>query len=234
MKKWSSSNQISPVCRDPYSRIQCKFFQYFSSVLQVFLNNRKILRIYLLFSFIIYLVYNQVYINRSRRVFCAFFYPKREKERVLHLYNNLLKRRRGLFKNMSKIVQEKLRNGRISSGIDVRAQVSDRDLPSFNNYLIVFFTVITETLRKLLSAVESSFIVQSVSPKMFDLQWAWKEAWLNKLCSLLAMSSCELFCLLLHRMLDGNRPKMLGLQVLEATERGKPSHKRIWVLQDRL
>lgn len=43
---------------------------------------------------IIFLILNEVYVNRLRRIICAKAYPKREKYRILYLYNKLLKDRR--------------------------------------------------------------------------------------------------------------------------------------------
>lgn len=40
----------------------------------------------------------QAYIQRLRRVICSYFYRKREKKRVLFLYNETLKRRVGFFR----------------------------------------------------------------------------------------------------------------------------------------
>lgn len=69
----------------------------------------RIYRIYLLFLLNLYLIYNQVYIHRLKRFVCTYFYPKREKQRVLYLYNKTLKRRQNLFKSMVQRVKEKLK-----------------------------------------------------------------------------------------------------------------------------
>lgn len=69
----------------------------------------KIARIYLLFLLNLYLIYNQVHIHRSKLSICAYFYPKREKARVLCLYNKMLKRRKNIFKLMVQRVKEKLK-----------------------------------------------------------------------------------------------------------------------------
>lgn len=44
------------------------------------------------------LIVIQAYILRGRRVICSYFYRKREKKRVLYLYNETLKRRIGFFR----------------------------------------------------------------------------------------------------------------------------------------
>lgn len=56
------------------------------------------------------MIYNQVYVHRLKRVICAYFYPKREKNRILYIYNKLLKSRRGIFDDIKKNVMEKLRH----------------------------------------------------------------------------------------------------------------------------
>lgn len=68
----------------------------------------KIIRIYLIFLWNFYLIYNQVYIHRARRFVCAYFYPKREKKRILYLYNKMLRHRKQLFAKMIQIVKNKL------------------------------------------------------------------------------------------------------------------------------
>jgi E3 ubiquitin-protein ligase DCST1 len=74
----------------------------------------KIIQIYLLFLLNLYLIYNQVYIHRSKRSVCSYFYPKREKKRVLYLYNKMLKRRKNSFNSMVQRVKEKLKvEGRV-------------------------------------------------------------------------------------------------------------------------
>lgn len=57
----------------------------------------KIIQIYLLFFLNFYLIYNQVYIHRLKRAFCAYFYPKLEKRRIIHLYNKILRERKRIF-----------------------------------------------------------------------------------------------------------------------------------------
>lgn len=46
------------------------------------------------FVSLIALGYLQAYLSRLRRIICAFFYPKREKKRILFLYNDRLKKRK--------------------------------------------------------------------------------------------------------------------------------------------
>lgn len=69
----------------------------------------RLIGLYLLFLLYLYLIYNQVFIHRSKRSVCAFFYPKREKARVLYLYNKMLRRRRRFIDLVKQRVEEKLR-----------------------------------------------------------------------------------------------------------------------------
>ncbi|XP_070550116.1 E3 ubiquitin-protein ligase DCST1-like [Ptychodera flava] len=52
-----------------------------------------------------FLLYLEAYGLRLRRVICAYFYPKREKKRILFLYNDYLKKRIGFLKHMQKEVR---------------------------------------------------------------------------------------------------------------------------------
>lgn len=74
-----------------------------------FLESWLIIRIYLLFLFNLYLIYNQVHIHRSKLAVCAYFYPKHEKKRILYLYNNILRRRRNAFKMTVARIKERLK-----------------------------------------------------------------------------------------------------------------------------
>nr|XP_039257765.1 protein sneaky-like [Styela clava] len=46
------------------------------------------------YSFLICLILVEGYLLRIRRVICGIFYPRREKRRIIHLYNNLLRQRK--------------------------------------------------------------------------------------------------------------------------------------------
>lgn len=67
-----------------------------------------IAQIYLLFLLNLYLIYNQVYIHRFKRLMCGYFYPKREKNRILHLYNKMLMERKRMLDSL--LQTAKLRN----------------------------------------------------------------------------------------------------------------------------
>lgn len=57
--------------------------------------NYVILKIYSNYLAIWVLLFTVAYTQRLRRVICSFFYRKREKRRVLYLYNESLRRRLG-------------------------------------------------------------------------------------------------------------------------------------------
>lgn len=57
-----------------------------------------ILKIYGTYFSIWLMMWLQTYTQRTRRVICAYFFRKREKRRVLFLYNETLKRRMGLLR----------------------------------------------------------------------------------------------------------------------------------------
>ena len=62
------------------------------------LSTYIILKIYGTYLGIWFMLLSTAYTQRLRRVICSFFYRKREKRRVLYLYNETLRRRAGLFR----------------------------------------------------------------------------------------------------------------------------------------
>ena len=50
----------------------------------------------------------EAYGLRLRRLICAFFYRKREKKRVLYLYNEMLKKRKGFLRHMRHRVRKQV------------------------------------------------------------------------------------------------------------------------------
>lgn len=64
------------------------------------------------------LMYNDVYIHRLRAYVCGYFYRKREKTRILYLYNFMLKRRKKMIKYLLQKVGEKMREkkSKVSDG----------------------------------------------------------------------------------------------------------------------
>lgn len=82
------------------------------------LSSWIIVKIYLLFLAIVILTCYEAIINRLRRFICARFYPKREKQRVLYLYNQLLRRRKGYFKLLLDRMLQTLRRRKYSARLD--------------------------------------------------------------------------------------------------------------------
>ncbi|KAL9699417.1 hypothetical protein quinque_002858 [Culex quinquefasciatus] len=82
------------------------------------LSSWIIAKIYLLFAAIVILTCYEAIINRLRRFICARFYPKREKQRVLYLYNQLLRRRKGYFKFLLDRMLQTLRRRKYSARLD--------------------------------------------------------------------------------------------------------------------
>ncbi|XP_060805741.1 protein sneaky [Amyelois transitella] len=59
-------------------------------------------KIYGGYLWIILLLYLDPYTLRLRRLICSYFYPRREKQRILHLYNDILKKRMKMQKTLRK------------------------------------------------------------------------------------------------------------------------------------
>lgn len=62
------------------------------------LSNYYLSKIYGVYLSIWLMMLIQAYIQRLRRIICAYFYRKREKKRVIFIYNETLKRRVGFFR----------------------------------------------------------------------------------------------------------------------------------------
>lgn len=83
----------------------CKFFFNFK-----FYDLRFNVKIYGIYFLIILYKLNLTYVQRMRTNVMAIYYPKREKKRILHLYNECLKKRKQMHKSTKKILLKKLRN----------------------------------------------------------------------------------------------------------------------------
>ncbi|XP_043254934.1 protein sneaky-like [Colletes gigas] len=77
-----------------------------------------LLQIYGTFLGIFLLTVASVYTQRTRRGICSFFYRKREKRRVLYLYNESLRRRIGFAKFMRAKVKSLVRTRRLEHQVD--------------------------------------------------------------------------------------------------------------------
>ncbi|XP_045537623.1 protein sneaky [Papilio machaon] len=58
------------------------------------------IKIYCGYLWILLLLYLNPYTLRLNRLICSYFYPKREKQRILHLYNDILKKRMKMQKTL--------------------------------------------------------------------------------------------------------------------------------------
>lgn len=83
------------------------------------LPNYYLYKIYGMFLVILSLIFLEVYVNRMRRVICGFYYRKREKSRVIFLYNEVLKKRLGFDKYMRKKAISLNRERRLSEGVNI-------------------------------------------------------------------------------------------------------------------
>ncbi|KAG8228539.1 hypothetical protein J437_LFUL008996, partial [Ladona fulva] len=66
-------------------------------------------KIYGTYLIILLLIITESYTNRLKRMICAAFYEKKEKQRILHLYNQCLRRRAKLIKDTTVVVKERFR-----------------------------------------------------------------------------------------------------------------------------
>ncbi|XP_028137332.2 protein sneaky [Diabrotica virgifera virgifera] len=77
------------------------------------LLNYYLYKIYGTYLAVVIMMFLQAYCLRLRRVLCSYFYRKREKKRVLYLYNETLKRRKGFFRFMRKKIRRMVRENRL-------------------------------------------------------------------------------------------------------------------------
>ncbi|KAJ3643166.1 hypothetical protein Zmor_025892 [Zophobas morio] len=83
------------------------------------LSNYYIYKIYGTYFVIWILILVNMYSQRLRRIICAFFYKKREKRRILHIYNETLRRRIGYYRFMKKKIQKLVRQRRLQESLNV-------------------------------------------------------------------------------------------------------------------
>ncbi|XP_077537864.1 ubiquitin protein ligase sneaky [Haemaphysalis longicornis] len=69
-----------------------------------------VLQLYLVYLSLIALVFAQLFAARMRRAVCAYFFRKREKRRVLHLYNKTLKQRVGYLRYVRHRIRKLVRD----------------------------------------------------------------------------------------------------------------------------
>nr|XP_032804476.1 E3 ubiquitin-protein ligase DCST1 [Petromyzon marinus] len=89
-----------------------------------------------IYSALVFIMVSQGYVLRLRRVICAFFYPKREKTRVVHLYNDYLRRRKGFLKFAKKLIAAKAKQ-RVRPAFSIVKMLA-RKWPKFFGWLSHF------------------------------------------------------------------------------------------------
>lgn len=78
-------------------------------------------RIYTLYAAIVGLTVYESLLQRTRRAICGFFYPKREKRRILYLYNETLRRRHGFLRFMKHKARKEAKKNRLSQELSLLA-----------------------------------------------------------------------------------------------------------------
>lgn len=85
------------------------------------LSNYYIFKIYGTYLLVWLMIWLQAYTQRLRHVICAYFYRKREKKRILFLYNETIKRRIGFFRYMKKKVKKMAREQKLAENLNLCA-----------------------------------------------------------------------------------------------------------------
>ncbi|KAL0123388.1 hypothetical protein PUN28_005730 [Cardiocondyla obscurior] len=99
--------------------------------------NYIILKIYSMYLTIWMFLFITAYTQRLRRVICSFFYRKREKRRILYLYNESLRRRLGQVRFMRARIKTLIRTHRLEYDIDPWIALRLR-WPKLCGWLVIF------------------------------------------------------------------------------------------------
>ncbi|XP_050303167.1 protein sneaky-like isoform X2 [Anthonomus grandis grandis] len=96
-----------------------------------------IFKIYGVYFAIWSMMWIQAYTQRLRRLICSYYFRKREKQRVLFLYNETLKRRKALFLHMKKTLERKARERRLEESYNI-CQILILKFPKRFSWLKIF------------------------------------------------------------------------------------------------
>ncbi|XP_018335515.1 E3 ubiquitin-protein ligase DCST1 [Agrilus planipennis] len=103
------------------------------------LPNYYLYKIFGIYFVVWCLIISQAYALRLRRVICSYFYRKREKRRVLYLYNETLKRRVAFMRHMEQKVKKMARQQRLRENLNICAVLRTK-YPKIFNWLKMFKT----------------------------------------------------------------------------------------------
>ncbi|XP_011153575.1 E3 ubiquitin-protein ligase DCST1 [Harpegnathos saltator] len=101
------------------------------------LPRRVVFKIYSSYLGVFVLLFTSAYTQRLRRVICSFFYRRREKRRVLYLYNESLRRRLGHARFMRAKVRALARTRRLEYHLDPWVALRQR-WPALCGWLVIF------------------------------------------------------------------------------------------------
>ncbi|XP_075170440.1 ubiquitin protein ligase sneaky [Haematobia irritans] len=101
------------------------------------LERRFYLKLFGLYAIVIILIYQSATILRMRRLICSYFYRKREKRRIIYLYNCLLKQRQSVKMAMLKEAKLNYENRKIRLDINIFLKLR-LHWPEYFNWLKVF------------------------------------------------------------------------------------------------
>ncbi|CAH1790155.1 unnamed protein product [Owenia fusiformis] len=101
------------------------------------LDTQHIYKIFGIFAIIWICMVFEAYGLRLRRVICQFFYPKREKKRILHLYNDVLKKRKGFLRHAQRRIKALARERKLSIKSNVLTSIRN-EYPMLCGWLGMF------------------------------------------------------------------------------------------------
>ncbi|KAL3275786.1 hypothetical protein HHI36_020531 [Cryptolaemus montrouzieri] len=95
------------------------------------------LEIYGMFLLIAVMMFVEVYTQRFRSVICGYFYRKRQKRRILYLYNETTRRRIGFLRYMKSRIIKQVRERRLDESVNICAVARYR-YPKCCGFLKIF------------------------------------------------------------------------------------------------
>ncbi|XP_033624513.1 protein sneaky-like [Asterias rubens] len=80
-------------------------------------NNKMTMMVFAAWGAVWLSLYFEAYALRLRRIICAYFYPKKEKQRIVFLYNEQLKKKSGFLKHLRYTVRQLAKEKRLGAKI---------------------------------------------------------------------------------------------------------------------
>ncbi|OWR52228.1 hypothetical protein KGM_210470 [Danaus plexippus plexippus] len=132
-------------------------------------------KIYAGYLWILLLLYINPYTLRLRRLICGYFYPERERRRILHLYNDILKKRTKIQKTLRRKAVQTVRAHYLSGENLLSLRIR---YPNLLGWLVVFPAARMKCL-----------ICEETQPRSCEVKSQWQKC-NNPLCPFVLCGEC--------------------------------------------